>query len=268
MSGATGLGDGERRDGGLGKALRLLLRLGVGTACLVGLSGTAAAHGPHATDGEPVAFAVVVGLPVVVGLGGGAVALRRVRADQTTPTGRRTGVALGVLLAVLGVTILASAAATSRWFGVAGGALGTLSGLWVARGHGTRGHGCHADVTLGAVSAHRLVEGVALGALYSAGAAVGLLAAVLLAGHTALETAAVSGMYAAGPVRSRAVGAVILVHVGNAVGAVAGLGVAWALPAWGRALALAAAGGALLVVGAAETRRAIGRGVWSRPGAT
>lgn len=246
-----------RRGGRSGGRHRLLLRLGVVTAGLVGSRGTASAHGPQGHGGEPVAFAVVVGLPIVAGLAGGAFAIRGWQAEHAGPTGHRAGIVLGVLLAVLGVTFAVSAATTSRGLGIAGGAVGALVGLWALRGVGAGTPGCHADLALGAVSAHRLLEGVAVGALYSTGAAVGMLGAVLLAGHTVLETAAVGGTYAAGPLRSRAVGAVLLVQAGYAVGAFAGLGVADALPVSTRTVVLAVAGGALLIVGAGETERSI-----------
>lgn len=256
--------DGHERLGAVGRwggrsggRQRLLLRLGVVAAGLVGFPGTASAHGPRGHGGEPVAFAVVVGLPIVAGLAGGAFAVRGRRAERTNPTGHRAGIVLGVLLAVLGVTFAVSAATTSRWLGIAGGAAGALVGLWALRGFGAGAPGCHADLALVAVSAHRLLEGAAVGALYSTGAAVGLLGAVLLAGHTALETAAVGGTYAAGPLRSRAVGAVLLVQTGYAVGAFAGLGAAHALPVSTRTVVLAVAGGALLIVGAGETERSI-----------
>lgn len=239
------------------RSRRLLTRLGVWTAGLVGLSGTVAAHGPRGHGGEPVAFAVVVGLPVVAGLGGGAIALWRLRANRTTPSGHRVGLVLGVTLAVLGVTFAASAVTTSRSLGLAGGAVGAISALWAVRGSGASHGGCHADLALGAVSIHRLVEGLAIGALYTAGAAVGHIGAVFLAGHTALETAAVGGVYATSHGRIRAVGAVLLVQTGYAAGAVVGLGVAGALPASARALAIAVAGGALLIVGAGEAERSI-----------
>ncbi|HKJ59435.1 MAG TPA: hypothetical protein VKA37_09405 [Halobacteriales archaeon] len=239
---------------------RLLLRLGVGAAGLAGLSGTASAHGPHGTGGESVAFAVVLGLPIAAGLGGGVLATRGLRVARTAPTGHRLGAVLGVSLAVLGATFAVSAVTTSRPLGLAGGAVGAISALLATRVGVASHEACHADLTLGAVSAHRLLEGLALGALYSAGAAVGLLGAVLLAGHTALETAAVGGMYATSDVRTRAVGAILLVQAGYAVGAVIGLGVAGALPTSVRALALAVAGGALLVVGAGETERSMAAG--------
>ena len=239
---------------------RLLLRLGVATVGLAGLSGTAVAHGLHGAGGAPVAFAVVIGLPIVAGLGGGAIGVRLLGRERAGATGRRVGLLLGLSLAVLGVTFAISALASSRSLGVAGGAAGAVSALVVARGDHSATRGCHADLALGAVSVHRVLEGLAIGALYSTGSVVGLLGAVLLAGHTALETAAVGGMVAAAPGRARAVGAVLLVQAGYAVGAVVGLGLADALPVSARALALAVAGGALLVVGAGEAERSMASG--------
>lgn len=239
-------------------ARRRLTRIGGWTAGVVGLSGTATAHGPQSHGGEPVAFAVVVGLPIVAGLGGGVLAIRGLRMVRMAPSGRRLGVVLGVTFAVLGATFAVSAVTTSRQIGLVGGTVGAVGALWVSRSDEPQNRGCHADLTLGAVSVHRLLEGLALGALYSAGAAVGLISAVLLAGHTAFETAAVGGLHTASARRSRAVGAVLLVQASYAVGAFVGLGVADALPASARVAAIAIAGGALLIVGASETDRSIG----------
>lgn len=232
-------------------------RLVVVTIGFVTASGTASAHGSLVHGGAPVAFGVVVGLPVAAGVGGGAIAVLRVRPARPYSLGRRTGSVLGIALAALGLTFLVAAVTTSRPLGLVGGSVGALSVLLITRrgGHDTRG--CHAGVTLGAVSSHRLLEGFALGALYSAGAPVGLFGAILLACHTALETAVVGGLYAPGPTQNRALGAILLVQAGYAGGAVVGIGMAGALPSWTRALALAAAGGALLVVGLGETEHSI-----------
>jgi len=188
-------------------------------------------------------------------------AVRRIRGAHASPTRHRTGVALGVALVVLGATFAVTAVARSRSLGVAGGAVGVLAGLWATGGYGTDHRRCHADLTLGAVSAHRLLEGLAIGALYASGTAVGLFGAAVVAGHTAVETAAVGGVYAAGPHRSRAVAAILLVQAGYAGGAIAGLGVSDVLPASTMAFALAVAGGALLVAGAVAT----GRSFLTRP---
>jgi zinc transporter ZupT len=239
---------------------RPLAKLGVGTAGLVGLSGTAGAHGTGGPGEDPVAFAVVVGLPIVAGLLGGAIAVHRFREVRTDLAGRRVGVVLGVALTVLGVTFATSAVASSRRLGLAGVGVGVLVARSTSRGHGTTHRARHADLALGAVSVHRFVEGVAVGALYGAGAAVGLLGATLLAGHTVLETAAVGVANATGRAGTRAVAAVLVVQLGYGGGAVVGLGLADALPVPVRTVALAVAGGALLVVGVAEAGRSLATG--------
>lgn len=248
-----GLSEGSRRQ---------LLRFGVGTTVatgLVGLSGTAGAHGLSGHGGDPIDFAAVVGLPIVAGLLGGAIAIRRLREEPPAPTDRRVGVVLGLSLAALGVTFATSAVASGRPLGIAGGAAGAVS-VYRATRRGGGGHrACRADLALGAISAHRLFEGVALGTLYGAGAAVGTLGAILVSGHTAVETAAVGGLYATSRARARAVAAVIVVQLSYAGGAVVGLGVADALPPSAQAFALAVAGGALLVVGTGEASRSFAR---------
>lgn len=252
----------ENRRAAWAGVRRLLVRLGLGGTGLVVFSVTASAHGSgHGIGhgGTAAAFAVVFGLPVFVGLAGGVAAIRYRSLRRGKTTGKDSSIGVGLLLVGLGVASLLPAVTGNLWLAVAGGTIGAVIALWVA-GTGTvpeTGCGNHADLTLGAISAHRVLEGVVLGTLYSAGAAVGLLGAVVLAGHAALETAAVGGLYATAPRRTQAVGALVLVQAGYVVGGIAGLGVAGAVPVPVRTLALAVVGGALLIVGAGETERSI-----------
>jgi zinc transporter ZupT len=162
------------------------------------------------------------------------------------------GVATGLFLVVLGVTFAMTAITENHLLGIAVGGLGVLVALWVGQREGTSDRRSHADITLGAVSIHRLVEGVVLGALYSSGIVVGLLAAIGIAGHTALETAAVSGLYDQYPIQ--AVGAAVLVQVGYVAGALVGIGFTVMLPTAVQVGASALAGGILIGIGTTETR--------------
>lgn len=236
-------------------ARRLGVRLGVATVGLGGLSGIAGAHDPFGSGGPPVALAVVIGLPVVAGLGGGVLAIRWVRRVHPS-TGRVMRSLLAAGLAMLGGSLVLWGATAAPSLGITGGVGGALAAHQLGRSDRGVHRGCHDDLALGAVSAHRLVEGAALGALYGVGTVVSLLGAVVLAGHTAVESAAIGGLYAAGPRRARAIGAVLLVQAGFAGGAVVGLGVAVRVPTDVHALAVALAGGVLVIVGANTIGRA------------
>ncbi|MFD1645987.1 DUF4395 family protein [Haloarchaeobius litoreus] len=233
---------------------RLLIRLTVWFAALVVGVTPVGAHGADGHGGAPVAFAVVLGLPIIAGLVGGAVIVRCRNEDHRAGRGHPTSI--GLLLIVLGITFAGTALSRSLSLGIGGGIVGSLSVLWAAHSRASKRHGhlSHANLSLGAVFLHRLFEGIVLGTLYSVGAAVGLLGAVVIAGHTALETVAVGGLFT--PHRLRVVGAVVLLQVGYAVGAMVGIVVAGTVPSSVHTIALALAGGILLVTGINESRRA------------
>lgn len=234
--------------------------LGVVVVVLLVCSATASAHG-GVDGGTPQTVAVVVGLPVVGGALGGGIAVRS-RWLAAFVERRQSQRLPGLLLVVLGGTFVLAALGQGYPIGISGVAVGGGVATWVARrGPDSEASGSvHAHLTLGAVCGHRLVEGVVLGALYATGAVLGLVGTVVLAVHTAVETAAVGGLYATTPRRRRAVAVVVLVQAWYVVGAVVGLGVAVSIPAVVRALALAIAGGTLVVVGAAEADRSVTAG--------
>lgn len=249
----------EGTHGGIGlrairldEGKRLVVRIGVVMAGLVGLSGPASAYAPHGHGGEPVTFAVVLGLPIIAGLGGGTFDVRQCLAGRSKPAGNRASFVVGILLIVLVVSFAATAAIDNLLLGITGGIVGLISTLWAA-GHDERvNRRFHAELTTGAVSVHRLLEGVALGALYSSSAAVGLLAAVVVAGHTAVETAAVGGL--SSQYQHHAVEAVGVVQVGYGVGVLTGFGVTRTVPPSVLIGSVALAGGKLIGIGMNETR--------------
>lgn len=260
----------ENRRAAWADVCRLFVCLGLFGTGLVGFSATASAHGSgHGVghDGAAATFAVVLGLPILAGLVGGIVAIRYRDHRRPEPGNRTSSRAVGLLLVGLGAASLLPAVTGHLWLSVAGGTIGAVIALWVAGSGTVPETGCrnHADLTFGAISAHRVLEGIVLGMLYSTGAAVGLLSAIVLAGHAALETAAVGGLYATASRRIWTVGAIILVQAGYVVGGVAGLGVAGAVPVSIRTLALAIVGGALLIVGASETKRSVTQANWRLP---
>lgn len=245
---------------------RSLSSLVVGVAGLVASSATARAHevGHVVLDhGDGAAsFIAVLGLPALAGLVGGAAAVRYCGRKTSAPTDRLSSGAVGVLVVGLGIASLFSAMVGHRWLSVAGVIVGVAIALQFQGGETApeAGRGTHAELALGAISTHRLLEGVLVGTLYAAGAAVGLVGAIALAGHAALETATVGGLYVTTRRRIRVAGVIVFVQVGYVVGAVAGLGVAGAVPVSARTFVLAAVGGLLLVVGVNETERSITAG--------
>ncbi|UTF52278.1 hypothetical protein [Natronosalvus rutilus] len=236
--------------------------LTVGVGGLVAVSANASAHelghgGGFHTDAT--ALIAVLSLATLAGFAGGVAIVRYGRRQVSENPTRGSGIAVGLLLVGLGTASLLPTATVDLRLSVAGGTIGAAIALLVAsRRVGSReGCGNHADLTLGAILTHRVLEGVVLGTLYSAGAAVGLFGAVAVAGHSVLETAAVGRLYATGLRRNRAVGAITVVQVGFVAGTAAGLGAADAVPVPVRTLALAVVGGALLVVGVSETERSL-----------
>lgn len=235
-------------------AKRLLVRLAVGFAALVVGVVPVHAHGTAGHGGVPVASAVVLGLPIVAGFVGGAVVVRgrngTHRSEGTHPS--RSGP--GFLLVVLGITFSGTAISRSLSLGIGGGIVGLLSVWWAvtSRTSDRRDRRSHANLSLGAVSTHRLLEGIVLGGLYSTGTAVGLLGAVVIAGHTAFETIAVGGLYV--PHRLRIAGAVVLVQAAYAVGAIVGIAVSGTVPPPVQTIAPALAGGILIGIGLDEAR--------------
>lgn len=167
---------------------------------------------------------------------------------------QRANGTFGLVLLVLGGTFAITALTKHPLLGLGGGCVGGLAALWIASRdgdqQGRRGH--HANLTLGGVCAHRVLEGVALGALYTASASVGVVGVVVIAGHTALETAAVGGLYI--PHRSKAFAAIALVQIGYIVGAGAGVGVSMSVPVSVRITSVGLMAGVLLIVGVGEMK--------------
>lgn len=262
----------EDRDVARSVVRNLPFWLGIGAVGLVASSATARAHEVgHAGIGHGDAtapFLIVLGFPVFAGFVGGVAAVRYRRREPSEPTERHSPLAVGLLIVALGVASLLSAFGGHVWVSAAGVIVGAVTALRFESAETTFEAGCgtHAELALGAVSIHRLLEGVLVGTLYTTGAVVGLVGAIVLAGHAALETAAVGGIFDTVRPRPRVVGAIILVQAPYLVGVVAGLGVLRAVPVSARAFALATIGGLLLVVGAGETERSIAAGRPIRPG--
>lgn len=232
------------------------VRHGVFVALAVPLAfvGSASAHegGAGAAGEHPVAFAALlfasVAVPLLVWV---AVARTRSSLDRLPDAVGRSAVAVLVVLLGLSLLLVAVAERPVGAVGVAAAVAGLSLGVsarlpWVRHRH--------ADVTLGAVLSHRVVEGVLLATLYTAGLAVGLAGALALTAHATVETVAVGGAYLdRGPLRATA--AVLALQVGVLLGALVGLTTTAGLSPSVRTVLLAAAGGALVAAGLAGVRR-------------
>ena len=241
----------------------MLFCLSIGAGGSVSLSETASAHEVgHAVLGQgdhTASFLVVLALPVFGGLIGGVLAVRYRSRNRPESTDRLSHILIGLLIVGLGVVSFLSAVVGHVWLSAAGVTVGVATALRFENRETASGADCgnHAELTFGAISIHRLLEGIVLGTLYTAGAAVGLVGALVLAGHAALETAAVGGLYPTAQRRIWVLGAIGLVQAGYVVGAVISLGVVGAVPVSARTFVLAVVGGLLLVVGIGETERSI-----------
>lgn len=232
----------------------LLVYLSLVSVALITFSTTANAHGAAGHGGIPVTFAVVVGLPVMVGLIAGVTAVALRRQTHVDQTDQFSTTVLGLLFLFLGGAFAIEAATRYLSLALAGGTAGGMVALWVAAHSRTpqRSDRHCAELTCGAISLHRVLEGFAIGALYSGGAVVGLLGAAAIAGHTVLETGAVGGQYSS--YRLEAIAAIGLVQLSYAAGAIAGVGLIITFPVMIQSASLALAGGILLAIGASETR--------------
>lgn len=240
---------------GTGRLARAASRLGAVVVGVVALSTTASAHGRAEVGGLPVGFVVVVALPVGAGLLGGHLAIRYRLAGHRAEGRNRGRLAVGVLVLVLGVTMVFTASTMDLAIASIGGTGGALAAAVATVGPNAsaRGSSKHAHLTLGAIGAHRLLEGAIVGGLYGIDAVVGLVGALVIAGHTALETAAAGGLYSTR--RRRASAAVVFVQLCYVAGAGTGGLLAVSLSESVRVGTLALVGGVLCSSGVAETRR-------------
>jgi len=197
-----------------------------------------------------VGLPVVVLLPVGAGVVGGVLA-RWARAGSRSRGRRpRLGRLDGPLVLVLAGTILVAAVAGDPALGLTG-AIGAVGAVGLAKRHGLPGDSPHADLTLVGLCGHRVLEGLAIASLYSAGAAVGLVGVVVVAGHSALETAVVGGWPSSS--RGRAIVGSGLVQLAYLGGAGLGIVVGETLPTTVRIPTMGLLGGVLVLVGLGET---------------
>lgn len=208
-----------------------------------------AGHGGSAMGTLGVALdpAVAVVAVTSVGLVAGLLAA----GGRTPTTGGRLGAidrAVGPLLVGLGGLALLVGLSHGVARAAGGLLLGGVAGVAVTK-WGTCGY--RTGVAVGAIGVHRSIEGVALGTLVVADAAIGAVAVVIVTGHAIVECLAVGG--SATLEWSRAVGAVLGIQIAFLAGAglsLFGLAGPSVTPT---ALVTAGVGIVLLVVGLAET---------------
>lgn len=232
---------------------RHLIRLASIAVCPLVWSGTAAGHDGIGHGGAPVTFPVVLCVPIITGLLGGIVAIRCRYGRIINMDHHRMSSAFGLLLIVLSGVSGITALTKRPLLGCGVGCFGALAAVCIGRGDGgqlsSRGH--DAILTLGSVCAHRLLEGVALGALYTVSASVGVVGVTVIAAHTALETAAVGGLFTS---RVQLVAAILLVQIGYVLGAITGVSVSVSVPVSVQVASIGLLAGILLVVGVEEIR--------------
>ena len=206
---------------------------------------TGATTGPHEST---VPFVAVIGVSVGAGLLIGTLAVVRWQQDSNRYHRRLRWELPVVLLAVGFVALLA--AATQNWhFAVGGGIVGGTV-AWLGRGHSVSPHGGCADAALGAIVAHRTVEGAVVASIYAASAALGVVGVALLTVHAIAETAVVGGLYASVG-RWWGAGTILAVQLAFIGGALAG-GFLVGIFSIVTVPLLAAVGGVLVVTGATE----------------
>jgi hypothetical protein len=196
----------------------------------------------------------VVGLPVIAGLIAGIAAIAVRRQTHGNQTGHCSTGVLGLLFLFLGGAFAIEAATRSPWLALAGGTVGGIGALTISTHGGVsqRRNVCHAELSYAAISLYRVLEGLTIGTLYSAGAVVGVLGSVTIAGHTVLETGAIGGQYRSYRLESIAV--IGLVQCSYAGGAIAGVGLSATIPVTVQSALLALTGGVLFAIGTNETR--------------
>lgn len=233
---------------------RALVRLAVATVALGVVPATVSAHGAVGHGGASVPFPVVVGVPVIAGVLGGGIAIKLGTFRFSSTFRRRVRIGFGLLLLALAGTFALSALERSPLLCLVGGSVGALTTAWIARRGGSdlRGHSHHADLTLGGICLHRVLEGVLVGAVSITNAVVGVFGVVVVASHATLETAIVGGLYRQH--RLRAVGAITLLQVGYTIGAIVGVVAGVSVPVSAQNLALGLVAGILLIVGSREAR--------------
>ncbi|PCR91114.1 hypothetical protein [Natrinema ejinorense] len=211
--------------------------------------------GTHAGSQEPaVPFVVAIGLSVVlsVAFGLGIVSYYRSALGSAGHNGVGTRREVAVLVVVLGLVALLAALTQASLLTIGAGILGGVI-AWVGRTRGLSPHAGCADAALGAILAHRVVEGILIAGIYATTTSFGVLALALLTGHAIAETAAVGGLYA--PVgRGWGIASVVAVQLGFVAGAVGGGVLAGGLSPPVVTALLASVGGLLFVAGATEFR--------------
>lgn len=228
---------------------RVVLAVSIGSMGLLTFSIAVRAHEAHPYHGDaPMTIGAVLAISVIAGLSiGGTIVVVETRRWQRIPDG--IGRSFGPVLVMVGLTYAVPAVQESVIQSAIGGLGGGIA-IWLLSTR-TRGRH-HVTGTVSAILVHRIVEGVILAAGYLAGSTVGLVGALIIAGHASIESAAVGG-FAASEGWVRAIIAVLIVQVGFVAGAIVGSTTVVAYPGQFHVFLLAGGAGALCVIGVIES---------------
>lgn len=248
----------SRRRHGRSRRYRRAGRL-LGLTALVWLAVVPVqAHEFESSAGTVVPIAAVLFLSVGVATVGGLWALvGSTRLTTLAPTTRRRlSTVFGVVLIGLGISVLLPIVVTNPMVALVGVVAGGVMGWWLPHGPHATGEGVvrRATAVSGALTIHRVVEGIALAAVYAASEALGVVAVLLFTLHTTVETAAVGVEYGSSGRRSRGVAAILLMQAAFVLSVVGALFAAGALPAVVHGLVLTGIAGLLIVVGGHDVR--------------
>lgn len=216
---------------------------------LLPLSMGVHAHEAHPYTGDvPVTIGGVLAISILAGLviGGVIVVVGTRRAGRIPGTISRW---FGPVLVVLGLTYAVPAVRESVVKSVIGGLGGGIA-IWMVSTRTRDSH--HVTGIVSAIVVHRIVEGVALAVGSLAGSTVGLIGALIIAGHASIESAVVGGV-AISSGRVRAIIAVLVVQAGFVAGAVIGGTTVAAFPKRFHVFLLAGGAGVLCVIGVIES---------------
>lgn len=151
------------------------------------LSAPVAAHGLHTGD-HGVQLSSFVAIAAVVSISAGVLAAVGGNTLIAQHNKQRVSLITGVIIIGLGVTATGSVAVQEP----VTAAIAIIAGLSVGLAVSVYS-GCDscANMTAGAIGAHRVVEGVAVAGLWATGTVVSLLGVVIFAGHMMVESIAI-----------------------------------------------------------------------------
>lgn len=208
-----------------------------------------AAHVPDSTGEPGFDLALVLTVVTAVGTSAGLLAASSRARLSDHIVSHLLDRAIGTILVGLGLLAGVSTVLQQPAIGVGGILVGAAAGIAVAV---LGSCGVCADVTVGAIATHRVIEGVALAAISTVGSSVGLFGVLVISGHTVVECIAIGGR--SGLSSTKAVGAVLFVEAVFVFGVLLGTVGIVTLTAVPQPWLAAIVGGLLVTLGVAEIR--------------